>query len=83
MRRPAGTGRFAMQPAAAAAALPTWQAEARRSLFGFGGSKSKQKAAESATPAPLLAQDDLFHPVSVASSVRSRNRDFFGLAIRR
>ncbi|GAA6013141.1 hypothetical protein JCM11491_005194 [Sporobolomyces phaffii] len=32
----------------------------RRSLFGFGGKKAKQTD----RPAPLLAQDDLFHPLS-------------------
>lgn len=67
MRRPGANGRFAIQPAGASAmaALPSWQAEGRRSLFGFGGGKEKQKAAATATATkPILAQDDLFHPVS-------------------
>lgn len=68
MRRPAVTGRFSIQHQQPSSAIgPSWQVEARRSLFGFGGGKDKQKAAATAPPTtstPVLSQDDLFHPVS-------------------
>ncbi|KAL8278483.1 hypothetical protein RQP46_009173 [Phenoliferia psychrophenolica] len=46
--------------AAAASAGAGSRAGATRSLFGF----SKKKSALPAAPPPLLAQDDLFHPLS-------------------
>lgn len=55
----------------------------RRTLFGFGGSKKKQKSDQfqdgiTAAPArPTLSQDDLFHPVRLACWLLARNAKLF------